>query len=65
MQYLRQLDQIWRTDVTDGEIDTAKGQLQTLRTAYERTPKSDTLRLDKLKYLLNKSTVEIELLEKA
>ncbi|EOU2462094.1 diguanylate cyclase [Vibrio navarrensis] len=65
VQYLRQLDQIWRTDVTDGEIDTAKGQLQTLKTAYERTPKSDTVRLDKLKYLLNKSSVEIELLEKS
>ncbi|WP_244956881.1 GGDEF domain-containing protein [Enterovibrio norvegicus] len=63
LRYHRSLNKVWRSNVTLQEIDAAKAKTQELEHARNHPSNQQKTRMQKLEFLINKSTRDINILQ--
>nr|WP_104024587.1 diguanylate cyclase [Vibrio hyugaensis] len=62
VRYLAKTNQVWRIDVSDYEVGSLKGQKQNLLRMLSMTPSGEEIKRNKLQYLVNKTSVDLDAL---
>ncbi|MDD1794212.1 sensor domain-containing diguanylate cyclase [Enterovibrio sp. ZSDZ42] len=65
IHYLREEQQLWRTDVTEDEIRIAQDKLQTLINALDDPKNKEKVRAKKLRFLVNKAQDDLNVLHQS
>ncbi len=63
VRYLAQTNQVWRIDVSDYEVGSLKGQKDNLLRMLSMTPDEDEIKRNKLQYLVNKTSIDLDALQ--